>query len=101
MATARDYLLSNLVSVPGIGTFLAGHRVSGVAQMAIATTGFVLTLYWFGTFVHEWFRTRALPYDGGPQFRWGLIGLGIFACAWFWGLASGLQIRREARGRGL
>jgi len=96
LARARDYLLSNLLSVPGLGTFLAGRRAIGVAQMSLATVGFVLTMYWFGAFVHLWLRTREFPVDGGPQFRWGLIGVGIFALAWLWGLASGLQIQREA-----
>jgi hypothetical protein len=95
LARARDYLLSNLLSVPGIGTYLAGRRVSGLAQMAIATAGFVLTMYWAGTFVHEWVRAREFPFDGGSQFRWGLIGAGVFSCAWLWGLISGLQIRRN------
>jgi hypothetical protein len=26
-----------------------------------------------------------------------LIGVGLFALAWLWGLATGLQIRRAAR----
>jgi TM2 domain-containing membrane protein YozV len=97
LARARDYLLSNLVSVPGIGTFLAGRRPAGIAQMALATIGFVLTMYWFGAFVRQWFRTGELPYDGGPQFRWGLIGTVVFGCAWLWGLVSGLQIRHAER----
>jgi len=97
LARARDHLLSNMVSLPGIGTFLAGHRVSGTAQMLLATAGFALSLYWFGTFLREWLRTRTFPYEGGPHFRWGLIGVGIFACAWLWAFISGLQIQRAAR----
>lgn len=86
-----------MVSLPGIGTFLAGRRVAGTIQMILATIGFVLSLYWFGTFIREWWQTRLFPYDGGPQFRWGLIGVGVYACAWFWALISGLQIQRAAR----
>lgn len=91
------YIVANLFALPGLGTFLAGRRVAGAAQMIMAATGFVLTMFWFATFVLEWIREREFPYDGGAQFHWGLIGAGTFACAWLWGLVSGLQIRRAAR----
>jgi len=97
LAPPRDYLLSNLVALPGIGTFLAGRRVTGTAQMFTAAVGFALTVFWLGSFIREWVRLRAFPADGGAQFRWGLIGVGVFAFAWFWGLISGLQIQRAAR----
>ena len=96
MAHARDYLLSNLVSVPGIGTFLAGRRVTGALQMIVASIGFVMSMYWFVAFIRHWIHTQSFPFDGGPLFRHGLIGCGVFACAWLWGLSSGLQIRRAA-----
>lgn len=97
MARPRDYLLSNLLALPGIGTFMAGQRVSGIAQMILAVSGFVFTLYWFVAFAHQWVSTRQFPLDGGPQFRWGLVGVGLFGTAWCWGLISGLQILRKAR----
>jgi len=90
-------LLSNLLSVPGIGTFLAGRRVTGVLQMTLSSLGFVLSFYWFAAFLVEWWRQSVFPWEGGSQFRWGLIGVGLYAVAWVWGLASGLQIRRASR----
>lgn len=93
---ARNYLLSNLVGVPGVGTFLAGRRVTGAVQITVSSFAFVMTMYWFSTFIHQWVRMREFPFDGGPQFRYGLIGAGIYFVVWLWGLTSGLRIRRAA-----
>ncbi len=94
---ARNCLWTNLLGLPGLGSFLAGKRIAGITQIAIALTGFALTIFWFCAFIAEWIATKEFPFTGGRQFRWGLIGLGVFALAWFWGLATGLQIRRAAR----
>ncbi len=93
---ARNCLWTNLLGLPGLGSFLAGQRFVGAAQMLLALTGFGLNLFWCVAFAAQWI-TKQLPLDGGHQFRWGLIGVGLFALSWFWGLATGLQIRRAAR----
>lgn len=95
-AAIRNCLWTNLLGLPGLGSFQAGKRLVGAAQMTISLGGFALTIFWFCAFIAQWIETKELPLDGGHQFRWGLIGVGLFALAWFWGLATGLQIRRAA-----
>jgi hypothetical protein len=80
-----------------MGTFLAGRRFVGAMQIALSSTGFVLSLYWFGAFARQCWRQGELVLDGGPLFCVGLTGAGLFAFAWLWGLVSGLQIRRSSR----
>jgi hypothetical protein len=87
--------LTNLLALPGLGTFLAGRRWAGVGQALLAIPGFVLTLWWFDSFVVLWWRTRSLPWDGGPRFRYGLIGVGLFFLGWVWALMTGLEIKRQ------
>ncbi|NQU09676.1 hypothetical protein HQ590_02710 [bacterium] len=82
--------------LPGLGSLLGGRKV-GWFQAPLALAGFALTAFWFTTFVAAWVRTRAVPLDGGPHFRLGLLGVGLFFAAWLWGLATGVQLQRRAR----
>jgi hypothetical protein len=93
---ARNCLLTNLLALPGLGSFIAGRRVTGFFQAALALTGFGLTGFWFFSFIALWFRTGEFPMDGGPQFPAGLAGVGLFAGAWCWALVTGLAILRKA-----
>ena len=87
----------NLLVLPGLGSFLGHHRVSGIAQVILSLAGFGLTVLWSVTFISAWFHTKQFPADGGPYLRWGLIGLGLFLAGWLWALASSLQILRQSR----
>jgi len=82
--------------LPGLGSLLAGRRV-GWLQAPLAVAGFALTIVWFASFVREWARLDELPADGGPHFRLGLIGVGLFAIAWGWALVTGLRLLRVTR----
>lgn len=95
-ARARTCLVANLVTLPGIGSILAGRR-AGWVQAAIAATGFALSSYWATTFVIAWVKAREFPFDGGPHLREGIVGVALFVAAWLWALASGLRLLREAR----
>ena len=44
-----------------------------------------------------WTRTQELPTELGPFFWPAAAGAILFVGAWFWALASSLQILREAR----
>jgi hypothetical protein len=90
-------LLTNLVALPGLGSWLAGRRVTGTLQMALSLPGFGLSLLWFGTFVHEWWGRRAFPWDGGAHLRWGVLGVLLFTAGWLWGLATGYAVLRKAK----
>jgi len=95
--SARNYLLTNLLVLPGLGSWLAGQRFVGVLQVALALTGFVLTAWWCVSFFAAWLRTQSFPWDGGPQFRLGLVGVALFAAGWFWALATSLATIRPFR----
>ena len=90
-------MLTNLLALPGLGSFLGGRRVAGCLQILLSLAGFVLTLDWFVNFLSLWWQTGEFPFDGGPHFLFGLAGVGVFGFAWLWGLASGLKILKEAR----
>ena len=84
-------VLGNLV-LPGLGTFTAGHRISGILQLIVSQTGFVFMLLWAISFVHDWIRAGSLPEAITPQFKLGLIGCALFLLAWIWSLASSIDI---------
>jgi len=96
---ARAYVLTglNLLVLPAVGTFLAGRRVSGVLQVALAVTGFLLSVRWVSQLM-----TIATSADGFPDldalpFRSIVAGLCIVLAAWLWSLVSSLQILRATR----
>jgi hypothetical protein len=94
---AVSCLCLNLLATPGWGSFVAGHRVTGVLQVLLAVSGVVLTLIWFGGFIFQRIQDLSLAEIGDPHCRWALIGVGLFAAAWCWALATSLQILRAAR----
>ena len=93
-------MLGNLV-LPGLGTFVAGHRISGILQLIVSQTGFVLMLVWAISFVSDWMRNGSLPEDITPQFKLGLIGCTLFLLAWIWSVASSIAILQDSRKGGL
>mgnify|MGYP000265344530 CR=1 FL=1 len=95
----RQYLVVNLLVLPGLGTFLAGRRRLGILQAMLALTGFGLTGVWFATFGAAWWQTREFPLDGGPHFAWGITGVALFLAAWCWSLATGWKWLRDGGAR--
>ena len=95
--TAWGWLTTNLLVLPGLGTLLAGEKFRGVLQMILALAGFSLTLYWLVSNVLLIIEVRILILQGGGPLRAGLIGLGVFFCAWVWSLGSGLRLVRRIK----
>lgn len=105
---AMTCLWSNL-GVPGIGSWRAGWRVSGVLQIALATCGLLLSLRWGAWFVAEWAKAGKLPflviYDHGGELPPGYLnylfvglgGLGLFVLALGWAFLTSLFIVQEAK----
>jgi hypothetical protein len=91
------FICLNQLAIPGWGSFLAGRRLTGVIQIAGSLGGFALSLFWFGSFVLQWWRERLFPADGGEHLRLGVMGVCLFGAAWCWALATSLQIRQAAR----
>lgn len=93
-------VLGNLV-LPGLGTFIARRRVSGVLQLVVSQSGFVLMLLWAISYVLEWLKEGVLPTDLGPHGLIGLVGTALFLLAWIWSLASSVEILLSSRKSGL
>ena len=101
MERPRAYVLVglNLLVLPGLGTLLAGRRVSGVLQVALAVAGFLFSVRWFSQLMTI---ATTISADGFPDlealpFRSIVVGLGIVLAAWLWSLASSLQFLRASR----
>jgi hypothetical protein len=103
--TAWGCVTSNL-AFPGSGSLLAG-RASGYLQVLLALAGAALTTV-FGLRFIAWFlanRVRLQDVEMDPVerllelwigVRWALLGMGVFALAWLWALATSAWILREA-----
>jgi len=89
-------VLGNLV-LPGLGTFVARRRISGILQLIVSQAGFVLMVLWAIAFVRDWMQTGHIPEGITPVFKFGLIGCGLFLLAWFWSLASSVGIVWQSR----
>ena len=93
-------VLGNLV-LPGLGTYIARRRVSGILQLMISQSGFVLMLLWAVSYVIEWLKAGKYPTDLGPHGLFGLVGTALFLLAWIWSLASSVEILAHSRKGGL
>jgi hypothetical protein len=94
-AKARDFLLTNLLVLPGMGSVMAGRRV-GYAQGLLALTGFVLTLMFAVELVRDWWSMGEIVLPTSRVLLAGLVGVMLFALGWSWGLATGLKLLRDA-----
>lgn len=98
---AIEHLLFNLLVLPGFGTWTAGRRVQGVAQMVLSILGSILTFVWIAVILYNLTRVdfNVLTRDGNqlnlvmiftPFWQGGLSGVGCFFIAWIWSLISSL-----------
>ena len=92
---------------PGSGSLMA-RRLVGYPQAVLTISGILLTLFFGGRFVTWFFANWSrLQNPGGDPLetmreiwmavRWALAGMGLFALAWLWGLATGLTIVSRAK----
>lgn len=87
-------LAANAAVLPGTGSLLLGRR-AGWAQAALALSGFALTVSWVVLVLGQWWREGALPPGEVPRPGLLLAGLGLFAAAWLWALATSLDALRR------
>lgn len=97
---ALSALLVNQLATPGLGSIVAGRRVSGWAQLILAAAGALLFLAW-------WFRVLSFYYElmiwdeavQEPNLHHGMgkLGAALFGVAWLWALGTSLSLIREAR----
>jgi hypothetical protein len=98
-------VLVNQLAFPGLGTVMAGRRGVGYCQATIMVAGFVLFMVWIvlGSLalmrlVQDPTTTQEDLYAAWRGTAWtGVLGLALSAAAWFWSLASSIEILREAR----
>jgi hypothetical protein len=96
--SARNALLMNLFATPGLGTLMAGKVVSGLVQLALAVTGFALVLIWFIRVMIQYYQLAGGE-DVSGNLHPGIAITGgiIFAVAWLWGFATGVQLWQSSR----
>jgi hypothetical protein len=94
--TAWAFTVTNLATLPGLGSIAAGRRV-GWPQAMLALAGFGLTLWGLVRTVLEWVAAGELPVGITKPLLISLAGLAGFAAAWLWALATSLSLLREAR----
>jgi hypothetical protein len=94
---ARNCALINQLATPGLGSLMAGRRLAGTGQLLLAVVGFVMVIGWFGLVTANTYNE--MVNGAGPKHAgWlGQAGALAFALAWFWSLATSLQLLRSAK----
>lgn len=97
-ATAWACLLTNALTLPGLGSITGGRSV-GYAQGALAALGFALSVYWLVRTLMVWMAEGQLPVEINRTLLIGLAGIGLYAAAWFWALSTSLGLLRAAKAK--
>lgn len=91
-------ILINQLATPGMGSIMAGRRVSGVSQLSLALAGCALIVVWMFKF---FYRLTMKMFDepgrpGSPDWlwQWGAI---LFGIAWCWSLVTSLALWIEMK----
>ena len=94
---ARNYYILNQLGTPGLGTFLAGYRWLGACQLLLASAGFVLVVVWCIRVILTAWQIWQMDSEPKPVGKLGLVGLALFALAWFWALGTSRKMLKRAR----
>ena len=94
--TAWACTLTNLVTLPGLGT-VAGGRGVGYVQAGVALVGFGLSLLGVAGALRDWLHDGELPHTLTRSLEAGLVGISLYLTAWLWALGSSLGFHRQAR----
>ena len=96
----------NLLAWPGLGTLLAGRKISGFIQAAMSLVGAVLTicllfvLFKFasiGIESSESIDSQLFIEENRSLIIYGIVGAGMLAFAWFWAAISTYSIAKQLR----
>jgi hypothetical protein len=92
-------MLLNLLVLPGWGSFKAGRRWSGVAQLVLGLAGALVTVaalykFWVG-WLHS-FQTETPLQFNTSLIWWVGTGVVVFFISWFWALGTSIQLLRQA-----
>jgi len=94
---ARNAALINQLATPGLGSLMAGRFIAGTGQLVLAVTGFIFFVLWFLAVMREFYGQIEGNVEIRPVGWLGFTGMGIFAAAWLWSLATSISLVREAR----
>ena len=92
-----QWLLMNLLVLPGLGSIRGGRRRSGYWQLAISLVGFIVTsgaLLSLGLQLIRSLQTEAPLHLDKRLVLWTTVGVVLFFVSWFWGLATGIDLVR-------
>jgi len=88
--------MTNLLVLPGLGSFLVRRPWSGLGQVALSFAGLGLMVAWLLDYYRSWTAEGMLPLGPGPLFPGAMAGLAIAAIGWVWAAAEGWAVVREA-----
>ncbi len=94
-SVAWGCLMTNLLVLPGLGTWLAGHRARGVVQAILAVAGLLLMMVWVAWFLFAWLNHHELPGDYGPSWL-AVLGTTLFMISLGWSLLGSARLIRKA-----
>lgn len=93
-------IVINQLATPGLGSWIAGHRLAGAGQLILACAGFVLFVGYFVLLVVASWRASELGTELAlPPSVWWKSGLVWFGIAWLWAGVTSLQMFAELRRR--
>ncbi len=96
-------ILINQLATPGLGSWVAGHRLAGAGQLTLACAGFAWFLVYFFLLIREYWRALDFAYEPhAPPEAILNQALILFGVAWLWSgitsLQCWLELRRTPRG---
>lgn len=94
--TAMAALVMNLLVCPGFGSVSVKRRV-GYLQAALALAGMSLTLWPAVVVAQGMVTNHHIVMPEGRPLAAGVLGVLGFGAAWFWGLATSLNVLRACR----
>ena len=76
---------------------MARRTLSGLGQLLLSITGFLLVLVWFALTLKEAYSLMYHDEPARSYARFAVAGVSVFAVAWVWALFTSLNVMREAK----
>ena len=93
-------IILNQLATPGLGSWIAGHRIAGAGQLLVACSGFVIVLADFGHLLAAlWHAVTGYAAASDAPVAISKTGLTLFLAAWCWSGITSLQLYLELRRR--
>ena len=90
-------VLINQLATPGLGSIIAGRRISGLCQLGLALIGFILLVGWMVNFFYALAMNQLEQPPPTGSYGWmGKWGLLSFGAGWVWSLVTSALLLREA-----